>query len=248
MVEDKIVGTDPSNQNAIDTFPGLWYSQFPAEFQVNAGQATHFEDVRLFWAMQQFQPKNNWEVLELGPMEGGHSYFMEKNTPVRSITAIEANRQCWVKCLIAKEIVDLKRTRFLLGNFMDYLETCDYRYDLCLALGVLYHMIDPLRLLELIAKVSPRVIIWTQLAGPDQQKSWDEIPLHSGKFEITGYRHNYNNTTNDDNFIGGVANYSTWLTKSDLLDALKYFGFSNLQLGQESENQFGQEITLTASK
>jgi len=109
-------------------------------------------------------------------------------------------------------------------------------------------MTNPLRLIELISKVSPRIIIWTQIAGSKQQATWKPIQIESEGFGVTGYLHQYNDPSNDDNFIGGVANYSTWLTKADLLKALQHFGFSNVQLGQESENQFGQEITLTASK
>ena len=99
-----------------------------------------YEDPRLSWALERIQPTNLWDVIELGPLKDGHSYYMEKHTSARSITAIEANRLCWEKCLVAKEITDLKRTRFLLGNFIEYLKTTIRQSDLCLALGVLYHI------------------------------------------------------------------------------------------------------------
>ena len=38
-----------------------------------------------------------------------------------SITAIEANRRAYLKCLVMKETLGLTRTRFLLGDFVEYL-------------------------------------------------------------------------------------------------------------------------------
>jgi hypothetical protein len=143
MIEDKFVASAPTNQHGVDCFPGLWYSKFPDAYEVQGGDCLVFDDSRLEWGMQHFEPTNQWEVLELGPLEGAHGYYMEKNTPVRSITAVEANRHCWVKCLITKEITDLRRTRFLLGNFVEFLKGSTKQYELCLAIGVLYHIERP---------------------------------------------------------------------------------------------------------
>ncbi len=248
MVEDKFVSGFPSNQNGIDCFKDIWYSRFPGEYQVSAGECSLYEDPRMEWALQQLEPTNLWDVLELGPLEAGHSYYMEKHSPVRSITAIEANRICWVKCLIAKEIVDLKRSRFLLGNFLEYLRKTNQSYDLCLALGVLYHMKNPLELIQLLAKSSDRIILWTQLANSKQQNEWKAVELNDGDLNITGYLNDYGKGGDLGKFIGGIENYAIWMTKEKLLEALHYYGFRNITLGAEGENQFGDQITLVATK
>lgn len=248
MIDDKFVSTFPLNQNGIDCFSGLWYSRFPVGYGVQAGECSLFEDKRLEWALQQIQPGNLWDVLELGPLEAGHSYYMEKHTPVRSITAIEANRLCWVKCLVAKEITDLKRSRFLLGNFIEYLKDSTKEYDLCLALGVLYHMKDPLELISLISKASKRIILWTQLAGDKQVADWQPTKVKEGAFHAQGYINDYGQGTNLGKFIGGIENYAVWLTRDSLVESLKHYGFTNIAFGPEGENQFGKEITLVASQ
>lgn len=248
MLEDKFVNKNPSNQNGIDCFPELWSSKFPDEFEVNAGECEVFIDQRLEWGLSHFCPKNSWDVLELGPLEGGHGYYLEKNTPVRSITAVEGNRQCWLRCLITKEITDLKRTRFLLGNFIDYLKENEGMYDLCLAFGVLYHMKNPFELIQLLSKASDRVIIWTQLVTSKQQEDWQAIKLKDGEETVIGYINDYGMGVKLDNFIGGLGHYSVWITKDTLVDSLCNNGFSSVQVGMEGENKFGNFVTITASK
>jgi hypothetical protein len=248
MIEDKFVTNFPANQNGIDCLPGIWYSRFPDSYEVQAGDCSLYEDKRLEWALGKMRPENMWDVLELGPLEAGHTYYMERHTPVRSITAIEANRLCWVKCLIAKEITDLKRSRFLLGDFIQYLNTSKREYDLCLALGVLYHMKDPLELLRLIAQASPRVILWTQLAGEVQRKDWHPIEVEDGDFKASGYVNDYGLGIQLGKFIGGIDNYAVWLTRESLVQSLGHYGFNSITYGPEGENQFGKEITLVAEK
>lgn len=252
MIEDKLVSTFPTNQNAIDCFPDLWYSKFPESYQLESGESLLFQDHRLIWALQQLQPQNLWDVVELGPLEGGHSFYMENHTPVRSITAIEANRLCWVKCLVTKEIVDLKKTRFLLGNFLEYLDQCPKQFDLCLGIGVLYHMKDPLELIRLISQRSKRLVLWTQLVNEKQKKERNTIQLQDEGFEVTGYINNYGEAVDLGKFIGGIDDYAVWLTKEGLLDALTHFGFNKIKVWEEGEKmgdtQFGSQTTLVAEQ
>jgi len=248
MIEDKFVASAPTNQHGVDCFPGLWYSKFPDAYEAQGGDCLVFDDSRLEWGMQHFEPTNQWDVLELGPLEGAHGYYMEKNTPVRSITAVEANRHCWVKCLITKEITDLRRTRFLLGNFVEFLKGSTKQYELCLAIGVLYHMKDPLELLRLISRATDRVIFWTQLAGEKQIAEWQPVEVQDGVFKAQGYVNDYAGGEALGSYIGGIENYAVWLTRESLVAALGHYGFTHITFGHEGENQFGKEATLVAYK
>lgn len=49
--------------------------------------------------------------LELVPLEGGHSYMLQK-MGVKKIIAIEANSRAFLKCLCIKEIFDLNKVEF----------------------------------------------------------------------------------------------------------------------------------------
>ena len=85
-------------------------------------------------------------VLELGPLEGGHAYMLEK-AGVGSVLSIEANTRAFLKCLISKEIFGLNKCHFLLGDFTEYLNKLDehIRFDLVFASGVLYHQCRQLK-------------------------------------------------------------------------------------------------------
>ena len=75
-------------------------------------------------------------VLELGPLEAGHSYLLER-LGAAEIVGIEANTRAYLRCLVVKEILGLGRARFLCGEFVSYLRTSDRRFDLAVASGVL---------------------------------------------------------------------------------------------------------------
>jgi len=151
----------PSPQNALDIFKNEWSSKLPGEYaKYHSGNTASFEDSRIDWAVSEFGGIENKTVLELGPLEGGNTYMLEKHG-AKSVLAIEANSRAFLKCLIVKELLDLKKSRFLCGNFVEFLKTNDEKFDCCFATGVLYHMENPSELIYLISKTSDNVFMWT---------------------------------------------------------------------------------------
>jgi hypothetical protein len=55
----------------------------------------------------------------------------------------------------------------VLGDFGRYLEQCDEKFDVLIASGVLYHMSEPVRLLENAAKVTNHIGLWTHYYDPE---------------------------------------------------------------------------------
>ena len=97
---DAYAVTPPSAQNALDIFQGEWTSRFPASCGLTAGEIPSFEDMRVLWAIQESGGVEGQSVLELGPLEGGHSFMLQEYGKAASITAIEANTRAYLKCLI----------------------------------------------------------------------------------------------------------------------------------------------------
>ena len=85
--------------------------------------------------------------------------FQERNA--NKVIAVEANSRAYLKCLCIKEILNLHKVEFKLGDFMPLLENQNNRYDMVFASGVLYHMEDPIKLLKLISRTSDRLFVWT---------------------------------------------------------------------------------------
>src|SRR5664280_1000806 len=133
----------PAPQNAIDIFSHRWASDLADVVPgVQSGQARHFgADPRPAFAFNHIKPDvvaRGARILELGPLEGGHTYQFER-LGAAEIIAVEANVEAYLKCLIVKELAGLKRARFLLGDVIQYLLKDTSRYDLIFCCGVLYH-------------------------------------------------------------------------------------------------------------
>jgi hypothetical protein len=236
---DQYVTSIPSAQNALDIFQNEWASKFPGSLAaLRAGQIPTFEDIRISWAIEQLGGIRGQRVLELGPLEAGHTYMLEQ-AGAASIVAIEANSRAYLKCLIVKEILHLKRSEFLCGDFVAYLRTDAGRFDCCLASGVLYHMTNPVELISLIAKICDRVCLWTHYfdyktisSNPTLVTKFhlDGVAAEYQGFQHTLYRQEYQAALDVPSFCGGSQPFSHWMSREDILAALRFFGFKNIAI------------------
>jgi 2-polyprenyl-3-methyl-5-hydroxy-6-metoxy-1,4-benzoquinol methylase len=159
---DSYVRSVPSAQNVVDIFAGEWSSQLPDPLgEVSAGTIPLFADERVAWAIKHLGDLSGRTVLELGPLEGGHTYLLTKAGA--QVTAVEMQTRAYLKCLIAKELLDIKGARFLLGDFMEYLQGGEEHFDVCFASGVLYHMRNPVETIALLAKSARQLFLWTHV-------------------------------------------------------------------------------------
>src|SRR3954467_8350863 len=151
-------GRAPSDQNALDLFAGEWSSQPPSiRPELKAGNTPLFDDPRITWANDRFIEMGieggfaGRDVLELGPLEGGHTYLIDR-LGAKSVTAVEANARAYLKCLVAKETFGMPHAHFRLGDCLLHLRDGGQDYDIGVACGILYHLTNPVELLELLAR------------------------------------------------------------------------------------------------
>jgi SAM-dependent methyltransferase len=249
---DVYVSSPPSHEAAFRIYDGTWASYVPG---YGLGGTPLFDDGRIRWFEQQCGGFKGKRVLELGPLEGGHTYMLSQ-AGAASITAIESNTIAFLKCLLVKNALKFDAD-FLLGDFRQYLDTCTVTYDLLLASGVLYHMTEPVKLLQDMAKVSRAIGIWTHyydadviLKRDDLRRKFDSEPLvqHVGAREILAYKQRYLDALNSQGFCGGSAPISYWLSKDSILGVLSDLGFQ-VVVGQDAkDHQNGPAMTLFASR
>jgi len=254
---DDYVKSTPGPQNALDIFVGQWSSTLPEPYtELEAGKIPLFNDDRLAWGIAALGGVKDRNVLELGPLEGGHSYMLER-MGAASVLAIESNTRAYLKCLITKELLKLKRVELLCGDFVEYLRSSQGRFDLCVASGVLYHMQNPVELIELLSRTADRVYLWSHYydgeiigSNPILARKFHEGQRnkHAG-FAHTLFKQDYKRALAQEGFCGGNAPFSNWLHRDDLLACLQYFGFKKLDVNYEvPEHPNGPCLAVAAEK
>jgi SAM-dependent methyltransferase len=230
----------PSYQTAIDIFSGKWACDIselsPA---VTGGDARLFTaDARPRMLADRFGRNgrlDDMSVLELGPLEGAHTYQLEK-LGAKSIVAIEANAEAFLKCLIIKEILELRIAKFMLGDFLEYLTNTRDVYDVVMCSGVLYHMEDPIRLIRAIANITQKCFVWTHYfdqehyPGPARELKFDPrypgIKMYTLAYEDMEY----------ERFWGGNRPIAVWLDRDDIVKAFTDAGFTSVEILEDSPN------------
>lgn len=245
----------PTPQSAVDAVPDAWASRFPPPLEdLRAGEVRLFQDPRITWAFDRLGGVAGRTVLELGPLEGAHSYMAQAAGASR-VTAVEANAKAFLKCLVVKELLSLDRCSFLCGDAVEYLSASDKRFDVCIACGILYHMVEPVRLIDLISRRARRVIMWTHFYD-DEALANKRLAKRLGPAQAIEYegfrhhvhRHRYRFDTRLAGFCGGTQPYSQWLPRDDLLRALAHFGWRDVEIAfEEKFHPNGPALALVAT-
>ncbi len=261
LVSDRFCTESPIPANAIEIFAGEWSSRLPAPYEELTGsEIALFDDQRIHWGSEHFGGFDGMSVLELGPLEGGHTYMLDR-MGAREVLAIEANQKAFLRCLIVKEVFGIPSARFLCGDFVKYLEQAATsgadRWDLCVASGVLYHQQDPVALLQLVSKVCDRVLLWTHFydatvitARPDLAPKFpSSVTARTSGFSHTLHRYEYASALAWGGFCGGPATWSCWMERDEILSCLEHLGFADVEVAFEQlDHQNGPAFCVAARR
>lgn len=230
----------PCYKNAFELFQGSWSTRIPG--MINTGQFEGFDDSRIEWMLKEIGDISGFSILELGPLEAGHSFMLERAGG--EVTAIEANYGAFVRCLVVKNHLGMK-AKFLLGDFEKY-DFGANKYDLIVASGVLYHMVDPVGLIKKLSEGTRRIFLWThyfdenldrwspELRPLITQGKWEVSNIESqklGVFTIRLVKQNYLEALDWSGFCGGTREYSYWIFRDDILSLLRVLGFEDIRIG-----------------
>ena len=233
----------PGPQQVLDIFRGEWSSAMPAEsgLQTQPGRAPLFEDDRVTWAVTQAGGVSGKRILEIGPLEGGHTYMLEQ-AGAAEVVAVEANTRSYLKCLCVKEVFQLRSVRFLLGDCVSFMERDPGGWDMVFASGILYHMKDPMGFLALLPKMAPKLLLWTHYfdesivrATPALAHKFGPIEKSSRNgFAFEFVEQSYKEALQWSGFCGGSAATSLWLTRDTILGFLRHLGYSRIEVSFET--------------
>jgi len=241
----------PAHANAIDIFSGRWATDLSIlNSEWRGGDANLIADARPDYAAQQFGTGGRFDgmtILELGPLEGMHTWRFEQRGAAR-ILAIESNVEAYLKCLIVKEALGMKRAEFLLGDFNLYLQGGSPRFDMVFACGVLYHMEDPLALIRGIARATDKCFVWTHYFEEGRTAPRVAVPASLEGFNSTYYHAQYQDRAQP-GFWGGNKPSASWMKRDDILAAFRHFGLNEIEVVAEDPNALhGPTITFAARR
>ena len=248
----------PDAQNALDVFAGEWTSALPLPEGAGlvAGQLPLFADPRVLWAMSALGGVVGLRVLELGPLEGAHSWMLERSG-AREVVAIEGNRRAFLRCLVLKEILGLTRVRYMCGDFGPYLRESEETFDVVLASGVLYHQLDPMQILSDLGRLAPAVFLWTHYYDAERIAANERLEGKVGPLcaaEFAGHQYalaefRYARALEWPGFCGGSEAQCHWLPRADILSALEAFGFREISIAfEEPDHPNGPSFAVVARK
>lgn len=101
-------------------------------------------------------------ILELGPLEGGHTLQLVKRGA--TVVGVEGREESIQRCLFVKKDFNLEKAEFVHGDLRAFDLTSLGRFDIIFNIGLLYHLDEPWKLLKRLRHVSSRMFLWTHCA------------------------------------------------------------------------------------
>lgn len=227
--------------------PG-WVTKFTQDGETYGGSIDLSHDARLEWQIGVLGGVKGQRILELGPLEGGHTKMLIE-AGAASVIAIEGNPSCWLRCLIVQQAFKLQNAEFVLGEFCGYVENYDGQpFDMVSASGMLYHQTNPAKLIHQLARITNRVIVWSQVAGIPAPKG-KETKVRYNQYEYCGRINHYGGqTVATVGYCGGMNNESVWLYPLDMIRCFEDAGFKKIIQKEQPTAPNGDCLLFVAQK
>lgn len=179
---------------------------------------------------------NGLRVADLGCLEGGFALAMAQEG--MDVLGIEARQMNLDKSLLLKEYFDLPQLEFRLDDVKNFSRENFGTFDVVLALGIFYHLNDPVAWLQQVAEATRGVLVIESHYAPADNRALKLLdprlklgPLVQESingFPFTG-RWFFEFEPHADREVMPWASYSNnrsfWLTKESLLRAALRAGF-----------------------
>ena len=196
---------------------GPWIYQFQIGGQTCGGGISAAGDLRIDQFLH-YVP-NPRTILELGSLEGAHSFILAQRSGVERVVALEGREANLRKARFVQDLLGIRNVKFEQAN----LEEADLRrfgtFDAVFCCGLLYHLPEPWRLIEQLPAIAPLLFIWTQYAAEDEGR--DIGRGLRGKTYVEGGM---------DEPLSGLSPTATWLTLQSLRELLAASGYKRVDV------------------
>src|SRR5262249_26794973 len=142
-----------------------WITMYRFGGETYGGSFDYSVDPRLAQFAQHVHPRAR--VLELGALEGGHTFMLATTPGVREIIAIEGRAENIEKAEFIRRVKGIENVRFIQADIRTLDLSRFANIDAIFCSGVLYHLPEPWRLISQCPKIAPEIFIWTHYC-PDE--------------------------------------------------------------------------------
>jgi hypothetical protein len=215
---------------------GPWIFQFAIDGRDYGGGISAAGDARLeqFFRFAQ-QPET---ILELGSLEGAHTFLLASAPGVRRVLAIEGREANLRKSRFVQEVLEIRNVEFAQAN-LENTRLADFgKFDSVFCSGLLYHLPEPWKLIEQLPSIAPTLFIWTQYAAENEAHDVGQ-----------GFRGKIHGEGGPDEPLSGLSATATWLTLDSLRELLTASGYGTVRvIHDDPTHPNGPAVTIGATR
>ena len=212
-----------------------WVTKFRFHDREYGGSFDAMNDGRISQFFQYFP--NVGTILELGALEGGHSFALATQPAVKRVTAIEGRPVNMEKALFVQGLMGAGKVEFLQVNLENFDLLTLGSFDAVFCSGLLYHLPKPWKLIQRCAQVSQNLFIWTHYAGENEAEE-----------RVNGFRGKWHEEGGLADPTSGLSKKSFWPTLGSLIAMLSMNGFKTVHLIENELNHpHGLAATVAAT-
>ena len=159
---------DPTNLTEEFAKLAPWIFQFRIAGQDYGGGISAVGDARIEQFFH-FAP-HAATILELGSLEGAHTFILAERPGVRRVLALEGREANLRKARFVQELLQIRNVEFAEANLEQSNLAAFGKFDAVFCSGLLYHLPQPWRLIEQFPAIAPVLFIWTQYAAEEEAR------------------------------------------------------------------------------
>jgi hypothetical protein len=214
---------------------GPWIFQFQIDGQNYGGGVSVAGDARVDQFFR-FAPQAE-TILELGSLEGAHTFIMAQRPGVRRVLALEGRELNLRKARFVQEQLLIPNVTFAQAN----LEKSDLaafgKFDAVFCSGLIYHLPEPWKLISQLPAIAPNLFIWTHYAAEA------DTEVVSG--DLRGKIHSEGGPAEP---LSGMSATATWLTLGSLITSLTRSGYESIRvIDNDLTHVHGPAVTIGAT-
>jgi hypothetical protein len=213
---------------------GPWVYEFEVDGKTYGGGISAVGDERVERFFR-YAP-NATTILELGALEGAHSFLFAQRPGVKRVVALEGRETNLRKARFIQELLRIRNVEFAQANLeLGGLDRFG-KFDAIFCCGLLYHLPEPWKLLEQLPALAPLLFVWTQYAAENEAR--DIGNGLRGKIHIEG---------GADEALSGLSPTATWLTLPSLRHVLEASGYKSVDvIHDDPAHPNGPAVTIGA--